>query len=72
MYLWTDSERNWALKSESKPEIEKNIFFIKLSPIKLLKTLFPLEDNKLFSCGQSIQFYKNKCISGLIRNGIGL
>ena len=23
MNLWTDSERNWDLKSESKPEIEE-------------------------------------------------
>ena len=57
MNLWTDSERKWALESESKPEIDKNICFIKLSPIKILKTLFPLEANKLFYSGQSIQFY---------------
>ena len=60
MILWTDSERKWALESESKPEIDKNICFIKLCPIKILKTRFPLESNKLFSCGQSIQFYYNK------------
>ena len=57
MNLWTDSERKWALESESKPEIEQNICFIKICPIKILKTPFPLEANKLFSCGQSIQFY---------------
>ena len=57
MNIWTDSERKWAVESESKPEIEENICFIKLSPIEILKTLFPMEDNKLFSCGQSIQFY---------------
>ena len=60
MNLWTDSERNWALKSESNPKLKKNICFIRLCAIKILKTLFPLEVNKLFSCGQSIQFDKNK------------
>ena len=60
MNLWTDSIRKWDLESNSKSEIEENICFIKLCPIKILKTLFPLEANKLFSCGQSIQFYKNK------------
>ena len=59
MNLWTDSERpNWVSESESvNPKLKKNICFIKLCPIKILKTLFPLEANKLFSCGQSIQFY---------------
>ena len=57
MNLWTDSERKWGLESESNPKLKKNICFIKLCPIKILKTLFPLEANKLFSCGQSIQFY---------------
>ena len=57
MNLWTDSKRKWDLESNSKSEIEENICFIKLCPIKILKTLFPLEANKLFSCGQSIQFY---------------
>ena len=60
MNFWTDPERKWALEPESKPEIEENICFIKICPIKIPKTLFPLESNKLFSCGQSIQFYYNK------------
>ena len=50
MNLGNDSERKWALKSESKPETEENICFIKICPIKIHKTLFPLEANKLFSC----------------------
>ena len=57
MNLWTDSERKWALEYESKPKLKNNICFIMLCPIKILITLFPLEIYKLFSCGQSIQFY---------------
>ena len=57
MNLWADSKRKWDLESNSKSEIEENICFIKLCPIKILKTLFPLEANKLFSCAESIQFY---------------
>ena len=45
MNLWTDSERKWALEYESKPKLKKNICFIMLCPIKILKTLFPLEVN---------------------------
>ena len=30
MNLWTDSERKWALESESKPEIEENILLHKV------------------------------------------
>ena len=60
MNLWTDSKRKWALESESNTKLKKNICIIKLSPIKILKTLIPLEANNLFSCGQSIQFYKDK------------
>ena len=60
MNLWTDSKRKWDLESNSKSEIEENICFIKLCKIKILITLYPLEANKLFSCGQSIQFYYNK------------
>ena len=60
MNLWTDSGRKWALDLGSKPEIEETICFIKLCKIKILITLYPLEANKLFSCGQSIQFYYNK------------
>ena len=43
MNQWTDSERKWALESESKPKFKKNICFIKICPIKILKTLFPLK-----------------------------
>ena len=56
MNLWTDSERTWALEFESKPENEENICFIMLCPIKILKTIFPLEVNsyspvdKVFNC----------------------
>ena len=58
MNLWTDSVRNWGLDPNQNPKLKKNICFIKLCPNKILKTLFPLEANKLFSCGQSIQFGK--------------
>ena len=36
MNLWTDSERNWALKSESNPKLKKDICFIRLCAIKIL------------------------------------
>ena len=45
MNLWTDSKRKWGLESESKPKIEEKHLFQKLCPIKILKTLFPLEVN---------------------------
>ena len=57
MHLWTDSERKWALESESKPEIEEIHLLHNVMAIKIHKTLYPLEADKLFSCGQSIQFY---------------
>ena len=57
MNLWTDSERKWALEPESKHEIGEKHLLHKVMSNYLLKTLFPLEANKLFSCGQSIQFY---------------
>ena len=60
MNFWTDPQRKWALNPNQNPKLKKNICFIKICPIKILKTLFPLEANKLFSCGQSIQFYKDK------------
>ena len=60
MNLWSDSKWKWVLNPTQNPELKKNICFIILCPIKILKTLFPLEANKLVSCGQSIQFYYNK------------
>ena len=45
MNLCTDSERKWALESESKPKMKKNICFIMLCPIKILITLFAIEVN---------------------------
>ena len=57
MNLWTDSERKWALESESKPDIEEIHLLHNVMAIKILKTLYPLEANKLFSCGPCIQFY---------------
>ena len=57
MNLWTDSKPKWVLESDSKPEIEEKHLLHKVCPIKIFKTLFPLEANKLFSCGQRIQFY---------------
>ena len=60
MNLWTDSERKWALESESKPEIEENICFIMLCPIKILKTLFPLEVNNSSPVDKQFNFIKVK------------
>ena len=56
MNLCTDSERKWALESESKPEIEKNICFIMLCPIKILKTLFAIEVNNSSPVDKVINF----------------
>ena len=62
MNLWTDSERKWALESELKPEIDpklkKNICFIKLCPIKILKTLFSLEVNNSSPVDKVFNFIK--------------
>ena len=58
MNLWTDSERKWALESESKPEIEENICFINLCPIKIHKTLFPLEVNNSSPVDKVFNFIK--------------
>ena len=58
MNLWTDSGRKWALEPESKPEMEKNICFIKLCPIKILKTLFPLEVNNSSPVDKVFNFIK--------------
>ena len=57
MNLMTDSRRKWTLDSESKPEIQENHQHHKVISKKKLKTQNPLEANKLFSCGQSVQFY---------------
>ena len=58
MKLWTDSERNWALKSESNPKLKKNICFIGLCPIKILNTLFPLEVNNSSPVDKVFNFIK--------------
>ena len=55
MNLWTDSERKWALESESKPEIKERPLHHKDVSIKRLKALIPIDANKLFSCSQSVQ-----------------
>ena len=56
MNLWTDSKRKWVLESDSKPELKKNICFIMLCPIKILKTLFPIEDNNSSPVDKVINF----------------
>ena len=58
MNLWTDSERKWALESESKPEIEEKHLLHKLCPIKILKTLFPLEVNNYSPVDKVFNFIK--------------
>ena len=57
MDLRTDSERKWALEAESKPEIEGNIFIIKICSNKWFKPLTPIGPNTLFECVQSVHFY---------------
>ena len=57
MNLWTDSERKWALESESDHEIEEKHLLHNVMSYKVLKTIFPQEANKLFSCGQGLQLY---------------
>ena len=42
MNLWTDSERKWAVESESKPEIEeKHLLHKVISELRYLKLYFP-------------------------------
>ena len=58
MNLSNDSKRKWGLESEINPEIDKNICFIMLCPIKILKTLFPLEVNNSSPVDKVFNFIK--------------
>ena len=68
MNLSTDSGRKWGIEPESKPKLKENICIIKLCPIKWLIPQSPIDTNTLFPWVQSVQFDKNKWISGLIRD----
>ena len=58
MNLWTDSERKWALESESKPEIEEKHLLHKVMSNKILKTPFPLEVNNSSPVDKVFNFIK--------------
>ena len=69
MNLWNDSRRKWGLESESNRKLKKTICIIKLYPIKWITPLTRMDTNNFPPWGESVEFYLNKWISGMIRDG---
>ena len=51
------------------PKLKESICIIKICPIKWITPLTPMDTNNLRTRGQSVEFYYNKWIFGVIRNG---
>ena len=60
---------NELYNPNQNPKLKENICIIKICPIKWFNALNPIDTNTLFPWVQSVQFEKNKWISGVIRDG---
>ena len=69
MNLWIDLERKLALEPDQNRKLKESICIIKICPIMRIYQLTPMDTNSLPPREQSVEFYYNKWIPGMIQYG---